>query len=469
MKISDILAKRISAMLANKKRLIKFAVITLGVLAAAAAVSITATVATSTPKFCSTCHVMKPEYVTWQASSHSRVSCVQCHVKPGLGNALVHKVEATKELYRYVTKTYELPIMMTEQIDNDRCLQCHNLKRRVSATGDLIIPHKKHQDKKIACIKCHQGVAHGKVANRGLTRGGDFKKWDAATGRKLMIRDFTDPKMDLCMDCHERRGVTLACEACHSSPKMPDGHREKGFKTNHGQHAKKSIEYCGTCHNYITKNGGTANELQPQEEDPVQAFLNRVVQSDGAKSLNGVADFARNNGYCSDCHKKRPPSHNDQWPYKHGPTAEATPDGVNDCLVCHAPRADIGGASVKQAACGGCHPSIHKNRKWRDSHPITIPPKFPILEARCYTCHSKDLCSTCHMLQEGPKTPQSAGGSDKNNNQTQTPDPVPVNANTGVPNATGNSPPIQSTNSGISTNSNTPRVTINVNTSSGGE
>lgn len=457
MKISDIWA--------NKQRLIKYAVITVGVLAAVAVAGVAATVATSTPDFCATCHVMKPEYVTWQASAHSRVSCVQCHVQPGLGNALIHKVEASKELYKYVTKTYELPIMMTEQIDNDRCLKCHNLKRRITATGDLVIPHKKHQDQKISCLKCHQGVAHGQIASRGVTQGGDFKKWDAAKGRKMMTVDFTSPKMNLCMDCHERRGVTMACEACHSNPKMPDNHREKGFvaKGLHGGLAKKSISYCETCHNYITKNGGTSDELKAEEEDPVTAFLNRVTQSDGAKSINGVADFARNNSYCTDCHKKRPPSHNDEWPYKHGPIAEATPDGVNDCLVCHAPRANVSsGASVKQAACGGCHPSIHKNKKFRDSHPVFIPPKFPILEARCFTCHVKDLCGSCHMSGNDTKTKPATTGAGAGN--PAPPPPAPINANTSSPG---------SSNSGANkpspaTSSPAAKVTINVNPGSGG-
>ncbi len=397
MKISDVLA--------NKQRIFKYALILAGILIVLAAAGITTTVVTSRPGFCVACHVMKPEYATWQASSHSKVGCVECHARPGNVNMLADKAESAKKLYKYVAKTYELPVIMTEQIDNDRCLKCHDLKRRVTATGDLIIPHKKHQDKKIACTKCHQGVAHGKIASRGVTGGGDFKKWDVAAGQKLMTREFTDPKMGLCMDCHERRGVTLACDACHANPKMPEGHRGKGFFSNHGGQAKKSITYCATCHDYITKNGGTASDLSKQEEDPVTAFLNRVTQSDGAKS-DGFSSYARNNGYCSDCHKKRPPSHNDEWPYKHGPTAEATPDGANDCLVCHSPRNDISGASVKQAACGSCHPSIHKNPKWRDAHPITIPPKYPILEARCFTCHTKDICGNCHMSGKDIQTTQ---------------------------------------------------------------
>lgn len=447
MKISDILA--------NKQRLLKYAVITVGILAVLVIGAITATIVTSTPQFCANCHIMKPEYVTWQASAHSKISCVQCHVKPGMINALLHKTEATKELYKYVTKTYELPITLTEQIDNSQCLQCHDLKRKVSTGSDLVIPHKKHQAKNIPCIKCHQGVAHGNIASRGLTQIDAFKNWDVKKGRKLMTVEFTAPKMDLCMNCHERRGVTTACEACHSNPKMPDSHREKGFIKNgvHGQLAKKNIDYCSTCHNYITKNGGTSDALKVEDEDPVQSFLDRVTQSEGAKS-DGIAGFARSNGYCSDCHSKKPPSHNDEWPIKHGPTAESRADGVDDCLICHAPRNDAAsGASAKQAACGSCHPSIHKNKYFRQSHPIFLPPKLPILEPMCFNCHQKELCSNCHMSREAKTAAPNTSSS-----STSTPNTsgsVPINANT--------------VNSNNTPSTRAPLVRIQTNSSSGSE
>lgn len=39
---------------------------------------------TSSSKFCSTCHEMKPEYYTWKASTHSEVECKNCYIGSGV-------------------------------------------------------------------------------------------------------------------------------------------------------------------------------------------------------------------------------------------------------------------------------------------------------------------------------------------------------------------------------------------------
>ncbi|MEE8494597.1 MAG: NapC/NirT family cytochrome c, partial [Nitrospirales bacterium] len=40
---------------------------------------------TSAPKFCASCHTIRPSYESWAVSSHKDVTCVDCHVRPGLG------------------------------------------------------------------------------------------------------------------------------------------------------------------------------------------------------------------------------------------------------------------------------------------------------------------------------------------------------------------------------------------------
>ncbi len=383
----------IKDLLSDRKKILKFTILTIGVLAVMFLLAVGITYGTSFPKFCASCHIMKPEFATWQASSHSQVNCTVCHVDPGLTNALKHKVVATKELYLYATKTYELPIHMTETIPDSRCLQCHSLKRKISASSsDLYIPHQTHYDKKIACVKCHQGVAHGKVASRGMTMGGDFNSWDRSAGQKVMTKDFMIPKMDLCMDCHGRRGVTVACEACHTSSVKPDSHRQNPFKLNHGIDAKKNIKYCDTCHAYIKAPGVTSKDL-PEEEDPVEKYLNSFQT--GADS--DYTDYARTNEYCVDCHKKRPVTHSETWPFEHGKAVEKN---EQRCLVCHSPRSDVKG-TTNQGACSSCHPSIHKT-PWRISHPFPVPEKLGLLEPKCFQCHIKDICTSCHGTKRTP-------------------------------------------------------------------
>lgn len=394
---------KLKDMLNDKTKVLKFTIIAVGISAAMFLLMLGMTYGTSVPKFCAMCHIMKPEFATWEASSHSQVQCVECHVDPGLTNALKHKVVATKELYRYVTKTYELPIKMAETIPDSRCLKCHSFKRKVSSSSsDLYIPHKRHYDNKVSCTKCHQGVAHGKIASRGMTMGGDFNSWDTATGQKVMTKDNIIPKMDLCMDCHGRRGVTVSCEACHTSSVKPDSHRLASFKLNHGKDAKKNIKYCDTCHAYIKAPGVTSKDLPTEAEDPVAKYLNSFQTG----SDSDYTDYAKTNEYCAACHKKRPPSHKETWPFDHG-KGIGKPGGQSEqkCLVCHSPRQDVKG-TTNQGACSSCHPSIHKS-PWRISHPIPIPEKYGLLEPKCFQCHIKDICSSCHGTRNSPSSPVS--------------------------------------------------------------
>jgi len=79
--------------------------------------------------FCgTTCHVMKPEYTAYQGSSHARVRCASCHVGHGLWAEVEAKWQGIRELYLFVTNTWERPI--PSPVENlrparDTCEQCH--------------------------------------------------------------------------------------------------------------------------------------------------------------------------------------------------------------------------------------------------------------------------------------------------------------------------------------------------------
>ncbi len=76
--------KQLSAPPRSRIRLYKFMTLTLLFLALFFSVGVFGLEATSSSKFCSSCHEMKPEYYTWKASSHSEVDCVNCHTEPGI-------------------------------------------------------------------------------------------------------------------------------------------------------------------------------------------------------------------------------------------------------------------------------------------------------------------------------------------------------------------------------------------------
>jgi hypothetical protein len=81
-------------------------------------------------EFCGTaCHsVMNPEWVTYQASPHARVPCVDCHVGEGFGAAVDAKLNGLYQVLSVTLNLYDTPIPTpVEQLRPARetCEKCH--------------------------------------------------------------------------------------------------------------------------------------------------------------------------------------------------------------------------------------------------------------------------------------------------------------------------------------------------------
>ena len=281
------------------------------------------------PSFCSSCHEMLPEYRTWQNSSHSQLKCTECHIEPGMVNLIKHKMGAMTQLYQHVTKTYERPIEMPHPIDSKVSQKCHSANRRFTTSGDLIIPHQRHEEKGIECVNCHYGVAHGKIAEREVTAEGDFEAWTVSTGQQEMDKMYTKPDMDTCMRCHMKRGVTIKCEACHKTISTPTDHSFATWKTGHGLKAKESINACNKCHSY-------GNEVTQ-------------VATGGDKTT----EYARGNSFCYKCHSTRPVTHGADWLPKHN--SVMAQKGQANCLVCHDINKPATANRSTETYCNRCH------------------------------------------------------------------------------------------------------------------
>lgn len=290
--------------------------------------SATAIQLTMFPKFCSTCHIMAPEYATWKATAHNELKCTACHIKPGLLNLIEHKVGAMKEVYLYVTKTYPNPIESEHPIENEVCQQCHSQKRRVTPSGDLIIPHDRHENKQVLCVACHSGVAHGNIARREVNKDVKRVEWTDERGALETAKKYTLPKMETCIKCHTQRKVSTLCTKCHSKIQVPGDHKNFGWKSNHGMTAMGDIMYCQKCHSY--------------------GFEDK--EGDIPKKGIGFAEYARKNTFCRECHSKRP--HDANFITSHMKREKAI--GRDACYACHdliAPSE----ITPTQTYCNKCH------------------------------------------------------------------------------------------------------------------
>ncbi len=283
---------------------------------------------TSTPQFCSSCHEMRPEYVTWKATSHNQVDCVKCHIEPGLDSLVKHKISAMKQLYQHVTGQVPNPIEMPQPIESYVCEQCHSRNRLVNASGDLIIPHNRHLEQEIECVRCHKGVAHGLISEREVTREIPYDDWTVKVASNQTKPKLTRPPMGTCMGCHKERGVTRECSACHKVIRLPDSHEQDNWKVVHGQSARKGYKQCLQCH-------ASDSYIPAMTEQPV-----KVV--------------ARSTDFCYSCHLQKPENHKvDNW----GPTHRyvALEKGKDNCFTCHDVNQPKPDTNVTGTYCNKCH------------------------------------------------------------------------------------------------------------------
>lgn len=143
--------------------------------------------------------------------------------------------------------------------------------------------------------------------------------------------------METCYECHgQKNGPSDDCSICHSGKTPPDNHA-KGWGELHGWAAlRKGKEECLECH-------------------------------------------SKPKGFCVDCHKERPPSHDDRWNFAHSQIAAKTKTG---CFICH-----------KNDYCLKCHKESHP-ADWMKRHSSVARSKGI---ADCFECHGKKHCAECHI------------------------------------------------------------------------
>jgi len=213
-------------------------------LAGAAAIPLT-----NHPDFCASCHTVRPSVESWKMSSHKDVTCVDCHVRPGLTGFLEDKVLAgLGDVAITWFGTPKEPHNLQAHVTSSVCIGCHRAVLRVSevstrdlpspvSNAGLIMSHRKHMeafDKREqgeGCTTCHSRVVHGKaikgypiVIPRGHVKL-DMKPHypdypEESTLWKASLRD--------CVRCHdgntsyEGHVLSKKCETCHLAEKISD-------------------------------------------------------------------------------------------------------------------------------------------------------------------------------------------------------------------------------------------------------
>ncbi len=139
--------------------------------------------ATSTEKFCTSCHAMASgPFVMLQDTTHFknesgvRPDCADCHVPKSGWPKLWRKIQASREVWGEITGKIDTPekylahvdemkgreIRRLQANDSQECRNCHDVVAMDLEQQPRMAKraHSRMQDKGQTCIDCHQGLAH---------------------------------------------------------------------------------------------------------------------------------------------------------------------------------------------------------------------------------------------------------------------------------------------------------------------
>jgi nitrate/TMAO reductase-like tetraheme cytochrome c subunit len=315
--------------------------------------------ATSQPGFCVSCHVMAPYFDAWRASTHNKVTCVTCHVPPGLEGTLKHKFMALSMVANYVTGLYKRSKPWAE-IDDAACLRpgCHEtrlLKGTENFKGVLFdhAPHlvQPRRDRQLRCTSCHAQIVQGEHIS--VTEG-------------------------TCFLCHFKpdssgRMTDLArCTHCHHAP------TGAAARFDHASVLARGVD-CSSCHSTAVSGDGY---VPPERCSSCHAKVEHIQRYGDLEFVHRM-HVTEHKVECLQCHIA----------IRHGHNIAAAKDPSRQCAACH----------------GALHDAVET--VWKGELPGL--PRTPSVMAAtgmtCVSCHSEPihqgregetrsvpLCTPCH-------------------------------------------------------------------------
>jgi hypothetical protein len=206
---------------------------------------------TETAPFCRTCHEMEPYYQAWSKGGHTKITCVDCHVDPGLVARTLHKFVALKEVWDHFTGNPTFP-GQTVDMPNGRCVSCHPV---VGSTPGTRFDHSLHAQQG-QCVVCHAAAGHDvsldALAAAGVLASGVVTTTPTSTpfGTGVALPGHITVS---CQRCHDM--VTIPCSNCHRATHEPLGECSACHKpgtTWTFTHPRTHHDYlsrpCATCH-----------------------------------------------------------------------------------------------------------------------------------------------------------------------------------------------------------------------------
>lgn len=248
------------------------------------------------PKFCVSCHIMKPAFESWEQSIHTGIECHDCHY------ATIF--EKNRMLF---TTFFQNPEEVSERphdkiiVPGAMCLQCHRDQKKEGPKITESSGHARHWFKEgLECTSCHAIDLHKFEPKQELCVNCH------AQAEKIVSKMKHLP----CTNCHDFRKGDLnpkdaACLECHldqQTPKPVAGgtqlHNQFTCRTCHKVHQpdQTPAASCSGCHTLAMQRGKHPVHLNALGGDCMTCHERHVwrITPEKAKTL------------CSQCHQAYP-------------------------------------------------------------------------------------------------------------------------------------------------------------------
>jgi len=243
----------------------------------------------TSPRFCKSCHIMKPYYQSWKTSKHNKVACVECHYPPSTPQTLLwRKFQAMSQVVKYITRTYSSKPFA--EIEDAACLRqgCHSnrlLEGKLVFGKGVKFDHGPHllqprRGRQLRCVSCHSQIVVGKHLEvtldtcylchfkgmkgaRSLEPVGGCSSCHELPEKEFQIgnikyrhKDFVTKQGIECQSCHldviqgEGGAPKDRCFSCHNQPEKLEKYAD--IPLIHENHVTKHNIACFHCHTEMT-------------------------------------------------------------------------------------------------------------------------------------------------------------------------------------------------------------------------
>ncbi len=126
------------------------------------------------PTTCINCHVMAPQFATWQHSAHRlTTTCNDCHVpQDNIFNTYFFKAKDGLRHATIFTMRGEPQVIFIKEdgikVVQENCKRCHSQLNENVGTLTVSLENSRHGAGKL-CWECHREVPHGRVRSLSAT------------------------------------------------------------------------------------------------------------------------------------------------------------------------------------------------------------------------------------------------------------------------------------------------------------